>query len=271
VAISKSAGSNGNAPDVDGSSPFLRAGVADAVAWCCPVVELRRYSIQSGSRDTFIELFERELMESQEAAGIRLIGQFRDLDAPDIFVWLRGFPDMSSRAAALAAFYEGPVWQAHRSAANRMLIDNDDVRLLRPALPYSGFGRASKPRGRDEPTNRGVIVATIYSISPNLVLSFAEFFARDIAPILRSIEAPVLATLVTETSPNTYPRLPVRQGEHFFVSFLWFKDGDTHDRFDSRLAMALDEVSGLRSTIDRLVMRPPENWRLSPTSRSYVP
>ena len=39
-----------------------------------------------------------------------VIGQFRDLDNPDSFVWLRGFADMEARKRALTGFYSGPVW-----------------------------------------------------------------------------------------------------------------------------------------------------------------
>src|SRR3546814_4941010 len=66
-----------------------------------PVVELRQYTLHPGQRDVLIELFEREFIESQEATGIRVIGQFRDLDDPDRFVWLRGFADLPARARAL--------------------------------------------------------------------------------------------------------------------------------------------------------------------------
>jgi hypothetical protein len=55
-----------------------------------------------------IALFEREFLDTQEATGMRVLGQFRDLDAPDRFVWLRGFPDMAQRRASLEAFYNGP-------------------------------------------------------------------------------------------------------------------------------------------------------------------
>src|ERR1700734_1087769 len=93
----------------------------------CPIVELRQYTLHPGKRNVLIDLFEREFVETQEAAGMTLIGQFRDLDDPDRFVWLRGFADMSSRAQALAAFYGGPAWQAHRDAANATMIDSDNV------------------------------------------------------------------------------------------------------------------------------------------------
>src|SRR5258708_966774 len=116
-----------------------------ASATCCSVLELRQYTLFPGRRDVLIELFDREFVETQEAVGMRVVGQFRDLDDPDRFVWLRGFRDMASRAAALGAFYQGPVWQAHRDAANATMADSSDVLLLRPLDPPSGFPPAEAP------------------------------------------------------------------------------------------------------------------------------
>src|SRR6185503_1371484 len=70
-----------------------------------PILELRMYALHPGRRDELIKLFEREFIESQEAVGMQVIGQFHDLDDPDQFVWLRGFNDMSVRAQSLPAFY----------------------------------------------------------------------------------------------------------------------------------------------------------------------
>src|SRR6267143_6869152 len=117
---------------------------------CCPVVELRQYTLHPGKRDVLIDLFDREFIESQEALGIKVIGQFRDLDHQDRFVWLRGFRDMTSRAKALSDFYGGPVWKAQREAANETMIDSDNVLLLHPAHSDSGFSfqdGARPPRG----------------------------------------------------------------------------------------------------------------------------
>src|SRR5207247_1376116 len=90
--------------------------------------------LRPGQRDVLIDLFDRELVESQEAAGMAIVGQFRDLDDPDRFVWIRGFSSMPARARALASFYGGPVWKAHSAPANATTIDRDDVPLLRPVL-----------------------------------------------------------------------------------------------------------------------------------------
>ncbi|MDX6763979.1 NIPSNAP family protein, partial [Streptomyces sp. F8] len=103
------------------------------------VIELRQYTLRPGRRDDLIELFDGELVEPQEEEGMAVLGQFRDLDDPDRFVWLRGFPDMAARHDALAAFYGGPVWARHRDRANATMSDSDDVLLLRPLAHGTGF------------------------------------------------------------------------------------------------------------------------------------
>jgi hypothetical protein len=127
-------------------------------------LELRQYTLHPGGRDTLIELFEREFIESQEALGMTLIGQFRALDNPYGFVWLRGFPDMARRPPALAAFYGGPIWQAQRAAANDTMIDSDNVLLLRQARPDSGFSLGQverQPPGATE-IPAGLVLAAIH-------------------------------------------------------------------------------------------------------------
>src|SRR5437016_8439463 len=59
---------------------------------CCPIVELRQYTLHPGQRDVLIDLFDREFVESQEALGMKVIGQFRiwmiqtDLSGCEVFV-----------------------------------------------------------------------------------------------------------------------------------------------------------------------------------------
>ncbi len=56
------------------------------------IVELRQYTLREGRRDELIDLFDREFVETQEQLGIAVLGQFRDLDRPDRFVWLTRSP-----------------------------------------------------------------------------------------------------------------------------------------------------------------------------------
>jgi hypothetical protein len=38
----------------------------------------KRYTLQQGARETLIELFDRAFVETQEAVGMRVLGQFRN-------------------------------------------------------------------------------------------------------------------------------------------------------------------------------------------------
>ena len=67
-------------------------------ATCCPIVEVRQYTLKAGSFFDFIALFERYFIESQESDGMTVVGTFRVLDDPNRFFWIRGFADMEKRA-----------------------------------------------------------------------------------------------------------------------------------------------------------------------------
>src|SRR5215471_6117347 len=114
----------------------------------CSVVELRQYTLHDGARERLVRLFENEFIESQQALGIRVIGPFHDLEDPNRFVWLRGFPDMNERRRMLSAFYEGSIWLAHRDAANGTMIDSDNVLLLRPT--HTRLANPTVTNGVDE-------------------------------------------------------------------------------------------------------------------------
>src|SRR4030095_1642193 len=85
-------------PVVKHKEPFMNTARQEK---CCPIVELRQHTLHPGQRDVLIELFDREFIESQEALGMALVGQFRDLDNANRFVWLRGFCDIPSPTRAL--------------------------------------------------------------------------------------------------------------------------------------------------------------------------
>jgi hypothetical protein len=239
---------------------------------CCPVVELRQYTLHPGKRDVLIDLFDQEFIEPQEALGITVIGQFRHLDHPDRFVWLRGFRDMTSRVKALSDFYSGSVWKGHREAANATMIDSDNVLLLRPVHPTSGFSLESMKRppvGLDEVLT-SLIVATIYYFERPVSPDFINFFEHTLKPVATSLGATIYAYFVTENSENTFPALPVREGENVFVWFSTFQDSAAYESYEAALSQSerwRDEVSvGLMRYVDRA----PEILKLSPTARSRL-
>ena len=237
---------------------------------CSSVVELRQYTLHPGKRDVLIDLFDREFVETQEALGIKVIGQFRDLDHPDRFVWLRGFRDMPSRAKALTDFYGGPVWKAHREAANATMIDSDNVLLLRPALPTSGFSlETRRPVGPDE-VPASLVVATIYYFAGPVTRDFINFFEHSLRPVAESLGATISASFVTEKSENTFPALPVRTGENVFVWFSTFPDLAVYENWVASLSRSQQWRGEISTALTRYLERTPEVLKLSPTARSQL-
>jgi quinol monooxygenase YgiN len=161
----------------------------------CRAIELRQYTLHPGRRDELIALFEREFIESQQALGLQVLGVFRDAGDEDRFVWWRGFADMAARAVGLQAFYSGPVWQAHRNAANATMIDSDNVLLLRPLTPW--------PRAGEQAAPWQVLVCPLAAPPDDALID--------------ALRRSGGCWLATEPAPNNFPRLPVREGEQVVV------------------------------------------------------
>ena len=249
---------------------FRRASLSSAT--CCPIVELRQYTLHPGQRDVLIDLFDREFIETQEAESMRIIGQFRDLDKPNRFVWLRGFSDMPGRARALGAFYGGPAWKAHSKAANSTMMDASNVLLLRPARPTSGFAleKLQRPAPGSPEMSKGLVIGTIYYFDESPSNDFISFFEREVAPLLRNVGARIIGRFVTESSTNTFPALPVREGDHVFVFFSAFRDAAAYERYLAELDRSRRWNGGTLKALSTRIKRPPEILRLSPTARSLV-
>jgi len=215
------------------------------------VFELRNYLMRPGRRDALIALFEAEFIESQEALGSLVCATFRDLDDPNRFVWLRGFADMESRAVALDGFYSSALWRAHRSAANATMVDTDDVLMLKP---HSGdiAPKDRAPIGARELPQSVFAVAT-YRVAPGEDAAFAQVWLSDLGPLVRDAQGAVVATLVSDTRPNSYPRLPVREGETVFVALM---------RFERLPDLALFHAAGSVAPLNVM--------RLQPTARSAL-
>lgn len=235
---------------------------------CCPIVELRQYTVHADRRDDLVTLFDREFVETQEQLGMRLVGQFRDLDRPDRFVWIRGFADMATRAEALTAFYSGPVWRQHSAAANATMIDIDDVHLLHPVDDGAGFpfpgvgGDVRRPPAGATLTPSSRVEVIVFPVDGDL-REFGRFFTAEVEPLLGGEP---LARLETDPSPNTFAALPVREGENAFVRVARFDDADAYAEHRA----ARERQPELRAELAKRLTGPPVTLRLGPTARSLL-
>ncbi|MGH2942586.1 MAG: NIPSNAP family protein, partial [Solirubrobacteraceae bacterium] len=199
-------------------------------------MELRQYTCRTGRRDALIDLFDREFVDALEAVGIRQIGQFRDLDDPDNFVWIRGFPEPEARRRTLPAFYESAAWETHKEEALATLKAWDNARQLRRTDAYAGFDLPAAPLSADvDPPPAALVVATLYSLTHPVDDHFVRFFEDRVRPAMIETGAPPIASFQTDRSENPYPRLPLRTGENMFVWFTTFATPEEHREHVARL------------------------------------
>lgn len=217
------------------------------------VVELRRYLLVPGRRDELIALFERELLDPQEHIGMRVLGQFRCPENPDLFVWIRGFETMAGRPAQLDAFYNGPVWAEHADAANATMVDSDNVLLLRPLLGEDRDTVDPAARIEDRP-----LTLTIHPVLMTALSQAAQLIEMQLSE--RPERGGVVAVFASETVPNNFPRLPVREDGAFVVSL------ESTAGSDAQLASA-DPTFGLPAAI---MAGEPEIINLVPTARCVL-
>lgn len=220
------------------------------------MLELRQYTLKPGRRDALIELFDAKFVDGQENAGMTIVGQFRDLDAPDRFVWLRGFADMQQRKQALEAFYYGPVWKADRDIANGTMIDSDNVLLLRPATASSGFALRGLARDQRPP---GLVVAHIQYLDQPANAAVLQDLEQQFRVVLQAPGTQLHALLVSEHSENTFAALPVRRDEEAVVWIAGFADRATYETCRAEL----DRIAG------SIALRN-ERLHLSPTKQSLL-
>lgn len=73
--------------------------------------ELRMYHIQPGQRDAYVKWFEEEVVPSQVAKGVVIVGSFVDVQNEDQFVWLRRFESEEARERFNQDYYESELWK----------------------------------------------------------------------------------------------------------------------------------------------------------------
>lgn len=109
------------------------------------IVEARSYRIKPGHRDEFIKFFETRSVPALRAHGMTVLGPLLDLENPNKFVWLRGFPSLEERDRIRTAFYEGPLWKNELEAIAMPMLESYDVILCEtsPGCVFDGFGTGS--------------------------------------------------------------------------------------------------------------------------------
>jgi hypothetical protein len=230
------------------------------------VLEFRRYTIKEGEREHFAQYFDAYFPEALQQLGTIVAGDFFERKNSSGFTWIRGFHTLEDRAVVNAQFYAGSVWTDHKKTMNDLIVDSDNVMLLRPLSPERGIPILPAVDPIVEANGvQGIVVAQIFAVKADSV----EAFAKAAEPTFASYRAAGVreaGVLVTLDVPNNYPQLPIRTDGPFLVWLGVLKDKQMLENEFNRLAER--SLQSLSAT--GLIKGAPESVVLDPTRRSRL-
>jgi hypothetical protein len=94
------------------------------------IIEMRTYKTKPGKRAQFLEIFRSKSIPAHIEIGMKILGPFPSVEDPDIFFWMRGFPDLASREPMKAKFYEGELWKGELENVLLPMLEKYDVVLV---------------------------------------------------------------------------------------------------------------------------------------------
>jgi hypothetical protein len=94
------------------------------------IIEMRTYRTKPGLRTRFLEIFQTKAVPAHAEIGMKILGPFLSVEDPDVFFFMRGFPDLASREPMKAKFYEGELWKGELDNLVMPMLENYEVVLV---------------------------------------------------------------------------------------------------------------------------------------------
>lgn len=94
------------------------------------IIEMRTYKTKPGCRAEFLKIFRTRSLPAHDEIGIKVLGPFLSVEDPDIFFFMRGFPDLPSREPMKAKFYEGELWKCELEHVLLPMLERYEVVLV---------------------------------------------------------------------------------------------------------------------------------------------
>lgn len=186
------------------------------------VLEVRNYLLKPGKASEFNNLFQKELIHAQIEAGGYPMGQFAPNNDTTHFLWFRGFESMESRSLFLNNFYFGPVWKKNRTEANSMIVNNDNVQLVKPLLGLEAG--SNELINREWFSNNGGIVVLDYYISNQKRSKLIKLLRQCYLPAMRKAGINKISFWISGDERNDFLQLPVFQDENLILSIAFYNN-----------------------------------------------
>lgn len=179
------------------------------------VLEIRNYLLKPDLTNKFSDYFHTKFVAPMNELGGYTLGEFKINSVNDRFVWFRGFADMKTRLKFLNDFYcNSATWKEYGKGANEMMINSDNVYLLRPL---------KKEVNSILLTDKIFTVVDFYICNGTLE-KVINLFDTTYIPFLKNLKIEDITLWVSELTENDFPRLPVFQDKNLLVSIVHYKD-----------------------------------------------
>jgi NIPSNAP len=91
------------------------------------VIEMRTYRIKPGRREEFLDIFRSKSIPEHRRLGMQISDPLLSIEDPDVFFFMRGFPDATSRERLRAAFYQGELWKRELEGRLMPMLEKFEV------------------------------------------------------------------------------------------------------------------------------------------------
>ena len=230
------------------------------------VLELRNYLLRPGHRDEFITGFETKIIDTLNARGNLVLGQFTVKGSPDNFFWIRGFKDMQTRLTCLKGFYSSEYWSKHVYIPQAHVINYNNVYLLKPVDILTGKKDSINFNFDWFGKQKGIVVVELI-IANERLSQLLNFMGSKFDPIVRSAGTINMSYWISELTPNDYPDLPAFQDKNLLVCISFYQSEVEYNTISQKLQSSLTddlkfEMLGYITTKTSLI--------LYPTAKSYA-
>ena len=93
--------------------------------------ELRRYQINDGHREQFVQLMEEEIIPFQTQQGMVILGSFVAEEDDNTYVWIRRFENESERERLYDAVYNSDHWRDEIAPKVGSMMDRETIQVTR--------------------------------------------------------------------------------------------------------------------------------------------
>lgn len=225
------------------------------------VLELRNYLLKPDSADAFSNYFNTHFVRPMNELGGYTLGQFKPDGSNDRFVWMRGFTDMHTRLKCLNDFYvKSAVWKEFGPGANDMILNSDNVYLLRPLNNQQAAREpAESINSNIFETDTGVTIVDFYICNSTLD-KVINLFNSSYLPFLTTLDIHSVTLWISEMSENKFPQLPAFQDKNLLLTLTTYADENEYrlnqERIDSMPESLKKSMLELITIHSHLVLKP---------------